>query len=658
MASNLGFEQTQSFSPLGNLQNGNSRDHPNFPSKRRMGHIAGFQRCLFPYSHQPKVEEVSQVPSARSNLPVQGSAVRPSDGSFGIHKGGEGGEADGPVQGYKDPPVPRQLVASSSLSGDLCKPNPDPDGSVPAVGVGSQFTKVGTCTPTGVQICRLSFRPLQGSGKTDSGEVASPNSENKDPNEQRALFGPRIHVSHKFVDSHRETGGLGSPSHETNSVALKESLACARGPREGDSSSQISVSSSAVVARQRQCSQRPTSSSSTACAAVVYRRLKRRLGRSLRRSHGKRSLVRLRKPVAHKLSRAKSGPSGPQEVRATVLGPDHFDSYGQHNGCLIHQQGGGYEIRLTLCPPLETAFLVQWQADSSKGQAHSGKVECDSRQTIQEQAGNSDRVVPPAESLRPPMCQVAHSSCRPVCHKVQSQTTQVCVSSARSTGMEGRCSQPELGESGCLCIPSCISSGQGRLQDHRSRSSQVGPHCSRVAQHALVLGSGQYVCSDSSLPSTSGESADPTVQSVSSQRSPGAQPARLAPRASSIQAQGFPDEVATRIEAPQRQSTRAIYESKWSIFVKWCESHKVDFGSPSLNQVAEFLLFLFKEKNLQPSTIDGYRTAIADKIGSDKVNFGKDENLTRLLDSFHRDKPKGLRGVPSWNLSLVLHQLT
>ena len=29
-----------------------------------------------------------------------------------------------------------------------------------------------------------------------------------------------------------------------------------------------------------------------------------------------------------------------------------------------------------------------------------------------------------------------------------------------------------------------------------------------------------------------------------------------------------------------------------------------------------------------------------------------------MLDSFHRDKPKGLRGVHSWNLALVLHQLT
>ena len=35
----------------------------------------------------------------------------------------------------------------------------------------------------------------------------------------------------------------------------------------------------------------------------------------------------------------------------------------------------------------------------------------------------------------------------------------------------------------------------------------------------------------------------------------------------------------------------------------------------------------------------------------------KDENLTHLFDSFHRDRPKGRRGIPSWNLSLVLHQL-
>ena len=97
---------------------------------------------------------------------------------------------------------------------------------------------------------------------------------------------------------------------------------------------------------------------------------------------------------------------------------------------------------------------------------------------------------------------------------------------------------------------------------------------------------------------------------------------------------------------------------KWTVFLKWCDSYKVDFRSPSVSQIADFLLYLFKERKLQPSTIDGYRTATADMVGNQEVNISKDENLTRLLDSFHRDKPKGRRGLPSRNLSLVLHQLT
>ena len=69
-------------------------------------------------------------------------------------------------------------------------------------------------------------------------------------------------------------------------------------------------------------------------------------------------------------------------------------------------------------------------------------------------------------------------------------------------------------------------------------------------------------------------------------------------------------------------------------------------------------MYLFEDRKFQPSTIDGYRSAIADKLGNPSLNISKDENLTCLLDSFHRDRPKGRRGIPYWNLSLVLHQLT
>ena len=116
--------------------------------------------------------------------------------------------------------------------------------------------------------------------------------------------------------------------------------------------------------------------------------------------------------------------------------------------------------------------------------------------------------------------------------------------------------------------------------------------------------------------------------------------------------------MAARIEAAERGSTRLVYEAKWTIFTKWCITNQVDFRAPPVKSVADFLLYLFEDRKLQPSTIDGYRSAIADKLGNSPFNISKDENLTRLLDSFHRDRPTGRRGIPSWNLSLVLHQLT
>ena len=131
----------------------------------------------------------------------------------------------------------------------------------------------------------------------------------------------------------------------------------------------------------------------------------------------------------------------------------------------------------------------------------------------------------------------------------------------------------------------------------------------------------------------------------------------MAPRATAIKGQGFSKAVAARVE-PQRGSTRSVYEAKWTIFTKWCISNQVDFRAPPVRSVTDFLMYLFQDRKLQPSTIDGYRSAIADKLGHSPINISKGENLTRLLDSFHRDRPKGQRGIPSWNLSLVLLQLT
>ena len=84
---------------------------------------------------------------------------------------------------------------------------------------------------------------------------------------------------------------------------------------------------------------------------------------------------------------------------------------------------------------------------------------------------------------------------------------------------------------------------------------------------------------------------------------------------------------------------------KWALFVRWCKASQVDLRAPSIKEIADFLN-LFQDKNLQPSTIAGYGSVIAVKIGNSSLNISKDENLNHLLDSFYRDKAKG-QVVPS-----------
>ena len=142
-----------------------------------------------------------------------------------------------------------------------------------------------------------------------------------------------------------------------------------------------------------------------------------------------------------------------------------------------------------------------------------------------------------------------------------------------------------------------------------------------MAQHALVWGSSGYVRPNPIVLAKPAQSANSTFQSDSAQDSVKPKSPYLAPRASAIKGQCFSEAGAAQIE---RGSTRSVYEAKRVIFTKWCLSNQVALRAPTVKSVADFLLHVFLDRKFQPSSYDN-----------------KDENLTHLLDSFHRDRPKG-----------------
>ena len=467
-----------------------------------------------------------------------------------------------------------------------------------------------------------------------------------------------VHVPDRPSHCNRETSPTGKTAHEASAVSSQETLEGSGISRERDSSSKVPSPTSSLVDQGDKCLNRPTPAPLASCNSNLYRRLKRRLGCSLRRLHNKRHLVSSRKPPSHKFPGTKGRPS-PKKIPAFGARESCFSCHRQHYSCGIHQQGGRYEVRLTLCPSMATPVLVQSETGSSEGQAHPWSSECDCRQVASSGTSHSDRVVPSSGGLQPPGSNLAPATGGHVCNKVQSQTTPIRVPSTGSQCLGSGCSDSFLGKPGHVCISPSVVTRKSGQQTIRSPLQESDHNSPGLAQHAMVLGSSGTIIPDPTVPTQPSGPSDSAIQQGSSLQPDQPKPSRLAPRAESIKEQGFSSPVASQIEAPQRSSTRTVFEAKWSVFVRWCEASQVDFRSPSVKHlIADFLLHLFQEKNLLPSTIDGYRSAISDKLGISCLNVSKDENLTRLLDSFHRDRPKGRRGIPSWNLSLVLHQLT
>ena len=100
-------------------------------------------------------------------------------------------------------------------------------------------------------------------------------------------------------------------------------------------------------------------------------------------------------------------------------------------------------------------------------------------------------------------------------------------------------------------------------------------------------------------------------------------------RSSTLKECGFTAEVAERIAAPQRLSTRAIYSSKWTVFQKWCTEEQGDFRNPSISDICNFFWYLFNVLNRCPSTIEGYRTAIAVNFSSGNSHLEVQSRLQR-----------------------------
>ena len=260
--------------------------------------------------------------------------------------------------------------------------------------------------------------------------------------------------------------------------------------------------------------------------------------------------------------------------------------------------------------------MVPTLSHNIKSQTHSRVSKCDGRPSVQVEPSTVNRMVTASAGVQTDLSKVVHPSCRSICHSSEPQSSTVRISCPTSKALEHRCSEHKLDGSHCLCLPSDGSPSQG---DPKNQTMPLPDHSNspRLARDALVLGPSAAVNRDPTATSGVNNSSQTVPYLCVSQQSTSSQPPRLMSRIGQLQEQGFSVEVAERIAAPQRSSTRTIYKSKWALFEKLCRENSVDFSTPSAKQVSEkknFFMYLYKDLNRRPSTIDAQRGTILHKV--------------------------------------------
>ena len=402
--------------------------------------------------------------------------------------------------------------------------------------------------------------------------LADPAKQNTGDSFKSSMPSPESNVPDWSTNCHRKTSTFGQVTHETHTMASEEQLESTGNSGENHPHPKITPPTFKVVAGGKQCYHRTTPTPSSICVTNLYRRIKRRVGCSLKRAHDKRKLVTPRKQTAHKLPRVKSSPSGLKRIPSSLYKQGSSHSYRQHHFGSIYKQGRGNEVGPSVCFTLENPHLVhQKPGNPHICLTYARSFKCDSRQII-----HPNRVVSQSRDIPNNMQPVAHPPSGSVCHKVQQQAPTICLTGSRPTGLGSRCSQPVLGGTGPVRLPTSSHLGQSGGEITGLPVQQDHSDCPGLAQHALVWGSSDNVQSESLVSTQHTRLSVSTVQPSPTQEPVKSESACLAPRASAIKEQGFSEAVAARIEAPQRRSTRSVYEAKWTkvaSVIRWTSGH-------------------------------------------------------------------------------------
>lgn len=640
------------------IQDGDTRICQGIHSTRGMDYLNRPDRCLSPCANPSKVQEIPQIYDREKGVPIPCTTFWAGNSTLSIHQDSEGSKGILHYPGHHNPPISRRLDQQNFVLPTGSGKGKDTEANFRMAGILNQHQEIPVHSNTIHHIHWLPLQPNERDCNTTRREGHSPSKGNTLVSLSEKDYCEKPYACHRSSGSNREDGSLWQDPSEATATVSQQPMGLEDFIGVSNPSGQPLKRDFTLVEQKGKPSKRLSSPSKRSSSPDLFRCLKCRLGSPLSPTKYRRSVVPSRSKETHKCSGDEGCMVSPPTFQTPVDQQDSSVINRQFNSGLIHKQTGRHKVSRPLCSHLENINLDQEKQYNSVSQTHSRLPECNGRSPVQVTQSPQHRMVSESSDIQGNNLEAGDTKHRHVCNLSKQQVANICVTISRPCCVGNRCNVHKLDKSISLCISSNKSVEQDHIKD-QERTVQSSSHSSIMASDALVSGSDEPNNNGSSQTTTSvvppqttsqgGLPSEPEVDATS----------RISDPILNLQNQGFEEKLATRIANPQRENTLKIYKGKWKIFLDWANLKQDEIHKISIPMIAKFLLYLFEEQKLQVATIDGYKTAIANQLKQvSPLQVATDEKLCNLIKSFYRDRPRNLRTLPHWDLSVVLNALS
>ena len=310
----------------------------------------------------------------------------------------------------------------------------------------------------------------------------------------------------------------------------------------------------------------------------------------------------------------------------------------QHHGSGLCSQAGGNSLSSPERGGLTPAPVGRESTNSSSAPVCDGHSQCGCRLSLSGQLGNRFRVDPSTGRGGSADSSLA-SDHRSFCHVSESSDAGLLCSNVRPSVVgHGRLS-PMLEPSSGLCLSSFsadLSSSQQVLGVDELRGHSGG---SLVASTGMVPGSPATGSVPSGgLASTSG-SATTTPLSLFPSQSANATSSRVETIRRFVREWVVSSAVCRQLANCHRPSSRRLYQHRWLAYRRWCRSKGHTVSSPSVAKIADFLLFLRRDRGLSVLAVKGFGSMLTSVFKYRLPELSDHFLLRDLIRSFELERP-------------------